>query len=927
VAQYLNAYDVLVGTNSKTTKSLYASANQQALSGTAGNDTLWDESKVGVTLTGGSGDDVYYIKASSTKVIEQSSGGDDTIIAWMNYVLPENIEYLSINGDLRYGYGNALNNIIAGGAERQTLDGREGNDILIGGSGSDTFIVSKGNGSDVIVDFQAGAGGDVLRLMNYGFTTLASVKNTMVQIGADVRMDLGGGEVLVFRNQTISQFTADNFALSIDTSGFKLLFSEEFNTSLSLFNGTSGTWKTTYFWGDRTLSGNNEQQFYVDPSYKNLGLNPFSVADGALTITARKASPEVQAQINNLPYTSGVITSEQSFSMQYGYFEMRAELPAGKGLWPAFWMLPVNGDWPPELDIMEVLGGDPNVLHTTVHTKETGTHKSVGLGSGVVDTSGGYHSYGVNWAKDKITWYFDGVKVFETATPADMHQPMYMIANLAVGGWAGSPGESTIFPAEMKIDYIRAYQLPVDHAVVTQAPSTWMPLSQLTFGTVDGTGAVTIWNYSNTLSATQQKVRLGNDWSRIVNGNALDNWIEGGAGQYQEYDGNGGNDVLKGGAGTDVFKIQNGDGNDTILDFSNVVGNTDKVYLDGFHFRHFEDVKPFLTQVGADVILRLDADQALKFANTTIDKFSAEQFAFFNPVSLADDALSTTTQPVTTSKPSVNKVAVITGDIARTVVEDSSPILGAAGKLTVSDLDAGQAGVQVTTLTSALGTFVIAADGSWTYSADNAQSAIQTLNAGQQLADTFHVQSIDGSATQKITVSIQGVNETSTSLVTQTGTSKKDTMVGGSENNEFKGRGENDALLGRGGDDRLWGSTGKDVLTGGAGDDAFVFDTKANKKTNLDTITDFRVADDSIWLDNKIFAKLGKKGSDAAPEQLNKSFFAIDMAKDRNDYIIYNKKTGHLLYDADGSGSKYAGLEIALLKKGLSLSYKDIFVI
>ncbi|WP_081928722.1 family 16 glycosylhydrolase [Microvirga sp. BSC39] len=927
MAQYINALGVAVGNNSTVSKHFFARADQQVLSGTTGNDALWDENKAGVTLTGGVGDDTYYIKSWSTKLIEQSGGGDDTLVTWMNYVLPENIEHLSVNGDLRYGYGNSLNNIIAGGAGRQTLDGREGNDILIGGSGSDTFIVSKGNGSDVIVDFQAGAGGDVLRLMNYGFTTLASVKNAMVQVGADVRMDLGGGEVLVFRNQTISQFTADNFALSIDTSGFKLLFSEEFNTSLSLFNGTSGTWKTTYFWGDRTLSGNNEQQFYVDPSYKNLGLNPFSVADGALTITAQKASPEVQAQINNLPYTSGVITSEQSFSMQYGYFEMRAELPAGSGLWPAFWMLPINGDWPPELDIMEVLGGDPNVLHTTVHTKETGSHKSVGVASGVVDTSGGYHSYGVSWARDKITWYFDGVKVFETATPSDMHQPMYMIANLAVGGWAGTPGADTIFPAEMKIDYIRAYQLPVDHPVITQVPSSWVPLSELAFGTVNGTGAVTLWNYSNTLSATQQKVRLGNDWSRIVNGNALDNWIEGGVGQYQEYDGNGGNDVLKGGLGTDVFKIQNGDGNDTILDFSNVVGNTDKVYLDGFHFRHFEDVKPFLTQVGADVILRLDADQALKFANTTIDKFSAEQFAFFNPVSLVDDTASTTTQPLTTAKPAFNQVAVITGDIARTVVEDSGSILRTAGKLIVTDLDAGQAGVQAAILTSTLGKFVIAADGSWTYSADNAQSAIQTLNAGQQLTDTFQVRSIDGSASKTVTVTIQGVNEPFASLVTQAGTSKKDLMVGGAENNEFKGRGENDTLSGKGGNDRLWGSTGKDILTGGAGNDAFVFDTKANKKTNLDTITDFNVADDSIWLDNKIFTKLGKKGSDAAPEPLNKSFFAIDKAKDSDDYIIYNKKTGHLLYDADGSGGKYEGLEIALLKKGLGLSHKDIFVI
>ena len=70
----------------------------------------------------------------------------------------------------------------------------------------------------------------------------------------------------------------------------------------------------------------------------------------------------------------------------------------------------------------------------------------------------GFHTYGVDWQKDKITWYFDGAKVYETATPAGMDKPMYMLANLAVGGdWPGSPDGTTTFPATLQIDYIRAY--------------------------------------------------------------------------------------------------------------------------------------------------------------------------------------------------------------------------------------------------------------------------------------------------------------------------------------------------------------------------------------------------------------------------------------------------------------------------------------
>ncbi|RDI60137.1 hypothetical protein [Microvirga subterranea] len=133
-------------------------------------------------------------------------------------------------------------------------------------------------------------------------------------------------------------------------------------------------------------------------------------------------------------------------------------------------------------------------------------------------------------------------------------------------------------------------------------------------------------------------------------------------------------------------------------------------------------------------------------------------------------------------------------------------------------------------------------------------------------------------------------------------------------------------LTGGGGNDTLYGKAGKDVLTGGAGKDVFVFDTKPNKKTNLDTITDFSVADDPIWLDNAVFKKLGK-GSASKPGALKKAFFKVaDKAKDGNDYLVYNKKTGILYYDADGSGSGKA-VEIAKLAKNLKLTAADFFVI
>ena len=98
------------------------------------------------------------------------------------------------------------------------------------------------------------------------------------------------------------------------------------------------------------------------------------------------------------------------------------------------------------------------------------------------------------------------------------------------------------------------------------------------------------------------------------------------------------------------------------------------------------------------------------------------------------------------------------------------------------------------------------------------------------------------------------------------------------------------------------------------GKDIFVFNTKPNKSANLDKIADFSVRNDSIWLDNSVFKKLGK-GSEANPVKLNKSFFTVGSgAKDKNDYVIYNSKKGVLLYDADGSGAG-AAVQVTTLSK------------
>ena len=146
-------------------------------------------------------------------------------------------------------------------------------------------------------------------------------------------------------------------------------FDDEFN-SFSMWNGSSGVWETSYPWAPAsggTNPANNELEWYINPAYgPTNSVNPFSVSNGILTIEANPASPTIEA-ITGQPYTSGIITTYHSFAQTYGYFEMRAQLPTGQGIWPAFWLLPTDQSWPPEIDIMELIGSEPNNLYNFVH--------------------------------------------------------------------------------------------------------------------------------------------------------------------------------------------------------------------------------------------------------------------------------------------------------------------------------------------------------------------------------------------------------------------------------------------------------------------------------------------------------------------------------------------------------------------------------
>jgi beta-glucanase (GH16 family) len=199
---------------------------------------------------------------------------------------------------------------------------------------------------------------------------------------------------------------------------------------------------------------NNELQAYVPEA--------LSVRDGLLRVTAEKRQQKYAGKLQE--YTSGMMITRDKFSQQYGFFEIRCRCPAGKGLWPAYWMLEERTPqpWPPEIDILEFLGHQPTTMYFTLHWKskqeKSGRKASHHKLEGPAFTKD-FHIIGCEWNANEVKWYCDGKQTGSHAGEGVPHVPMYLMVNLAVGGnWPGAPDDKTPFPSAFEVDFVRAYK-------------------------------------------------------------------------------------------------------------------------------------------------------------------------------------------------------------------------------------------------------------------------------------------------------------------------------------------------------------------------------------------------------------------------------------------------------------------------------------
>ena len=244
------------------------------------------------------------------------------------------------------------------------------------------------------------------------------------------------------------------------SGNWNLLLDQEFNSLPS-----PNTWVTTLF-GTTTLSG-------LDNIYD---ASAMSASNGVLSITARRQS------LSGYNYVSGVLDTGPNvnqlasrFSFTYGYVEARMKIPAGQGLWSAFWMLPDPGALggysyaPNEIDIMEAIGSQPTIDQVHYHLGP-----SAYWGTGVnanVDLSQAFHTYAVNWEPGEIDWYLDGTKIYSLSQSPSTAE--YLIMNLAVGApgtWPGAPDGSTVFPSSLQVQTVQVWQ----ERAVPEPMSAWL---------------------------------------------------------------------------------------------------------------------------------------------------------------------------------------------------------------------------------------------------------------------------------------------------------------------------------------------------------------------------------------------------------------------------------------------------------------------
>ena len=856
----------LNGTGNSVANTIIGNTAKNTLNGGLGADVL----------IGGLGDDSYIVDDAGDVVVENTGEGADTVQSSVTFTLASNVENLILTGtDAINGTGNTLANTIIGNTANNTLDGGSGADFLRGSLGDDSYVVD--NTGDVIWE-NAGEGTD---------TVQSSVNFTLATY---------------FENLTLTGTAA------LNGTGNSVANTIIGNTANNTLNGGSGA--------DLLKGGLGDDSYVVD----NIGDVVVENADEGTDTVQSSVGFTLVSNVENLTLTgtAGIYgtgntlanTIIGNIASNFLNGGSGADLLKG-GLGSDFYVVDDAGDV-----VVENVGEGTDTVQSSVgftlvsnveNLTLTGTAGIYGIGNTLANTiignfanntlnggsgadflAGGFgdDSYVVDDVGDVVSEYYgdgtDSVQSSVTFTLASNVENLTLTGTVAISGFGNSLANTLIGN--------------VANNFLSGGSGNDIVIGGAGDDTLDGGSGIDTAQYADASAAVSINLSLntaqntggaGNDtlisienligsaYNDTLTGNSDANVLMGGAG----------NDTLDGAVGIDTIQYtdataavtvnlslstaQNtgGAGTDTLLNIENLIGGA------------FNDI---LTGSSAANVLGGGA------GNDTLDGGSGIDTAQYSDATAAVSVNLSSTTAQNTGGAGMDRLLNIE-NLTGSVFNDN--LTGNAGANVLKGGDGNDN--------------LLGGAGDDTLDGGNGVDWVQYWNAAAGVSVNLSLKTAQNTGSAGI--------DTLSSIENAQGSNYNDVLIGSSVAN---------VLTARSGDDMLNGGLGNDTLTGGTGRDTFLFNSAVGN-ANVDTITDFVVADDTIQLENAVFKSLTTTGALAASAFKifgNGSFIESD------DRVIYNSLTGGLFYDADGSESA-AAVQIATLGKNLAMTNADFFVV
>lgn len=245
-------------------------------------------------------------------------------------------------------------------------------------------------------------------------------------------------------------------------AGWQLVFSDDFDGAQL----DTAKWSTTM-----AFAGTHGPRYHNEYYLSYTTDEDVIQAGGHLELRTDRRKVTGTEPVGLFDYSQGLVSTHDKFTFTHGYIEIRAKYPAGKGLWPCFWLMPQHQSWPPEFDVGEYYGGQRKMHHGLAY----GTMREPlwdSSGDTETDFVNAWHTIALEWTAGRAVWFVDGVARKTVTADYVPEVPMYVILSNSVSsraGPSGEPDEATVFPNYFEIDYIRIYQ-PPKAIVAVEAP-------------------------------------------------------------------------------------------------------------------------------------------------------------------------------------------------------------------------------------------------------------------------------------------------------------------------------------------------------------------------------------------------------------------------------------------------------------------------